>query len=230
MDSSFSYFSTLTMIDNYSITDSVIFAGCISTYSKASGATTVIARANNTDLQSSTTVNGPVTMWGQPIEVAFQQADLSYYTTSASSTSTSSTSSATAQPSSIPTTPSAATATSPPSTSSAVATGGLSPGAQAGIGACVGLVGLSLIGVALFLFWRKRRVVALDHQPTKVYFNETKEKEKGINNDNMLGELEQASRRPPELDSSTRAELSEYNGGRVELDSGASPPQRSLGR
>ncbi|KAJ3513109.1 hypothetical protein NM208_g15232 [Fusarium decemcellulare] len=47
-------------------------------------------------------------------------------------------------------------ATSQSSSDSASTSGGLSTGAQAGIGAGVGVVGLAIIGVALYL-WRRKR-------------------------------------------------------------------------
>lgn len=66
------------------------------------GPTTVFAEGDDDGFTSSldgiagmfTTVSGLITMWAQPITVAFQQNDLSLFTTSQSSTSQSSTSSA----------------------------------------------------------------------------------------------------------------------------------------
>lgn len=168
--SSFTYFSTLTTIDNIFPTTAVNFAGCISTYPKSSGATTVPARANDTDLLPSTTLTGPLTMWGQPIEVAFRQQDLSLYTMGTSSPA----SQTNIQPPSNPVTqaPPSIIHTLAPSNDS-----GLSAGAKAGIGIGVAGVGLALFGFALFLFRRGRRRARSGEQHLMGTFNESKEME-----------------------------------------------------
>ncbi len=228
LDSSFTYFSTITTIDNFSPTSALIFAGCISTYPESSGATTVPARANASDLLPSTTVSGPLTMWGQPIEVAFRQQDLSLYTTSTSSP----VSSANAQPSSNPVTQAAATATPlPPLTSPTSApsnNNSLSTGAKAGIGLGVAVIGMFLLGLALFLLWRRRRRARSEEQHLIGTFSETKEKEipcrEEVKERSQLAEFETL---PPELDSNARVELPDHHNAPVaEMESRKHLPPR----
>ena len=88
-DSDFIYTSILSQKDQFNTT-SVVWAGCLSTYYPDQGTTTVAARSSidNSGLNS-TTVAGPILMWGQPISVGFQQKDLALFITT-KSTSTSS--------------------------------------------------------------------------------------------------------------------------------------------
>lgn len=207
LDSSFTYFTTITTVDNVSPTSALIFAGCISTYPKSSGATTVPARVNDSDLSPSTTVSGPLTMWGQPIEVAFRQQDLSLYTTS----TTAPASSANAQPSSNPITQAAATSTPiPPLTSPTSApsnNNSLSTGAKAGIGLGVAAIGMFLLLLALFLLWRRRRRARSEEQHLMGTFSEPKEKEiPGREEAEERPQLAELETLPPELDSSARVE------------------------
>ena len=149
-------------------------------------------------------------MWGQPIEVAFRQQDLSLYTTSTSST----TSSASAQPSSKPVTQPAATTTPLPQstspTSSPSNSDNLSKGARAGIGLGAVVIGLSLLGFTLFLLWRRRRRAGSEKPGLAGAFGGSKEKEK------EMPWHEEPKRRPqlaeiecptPELDANTQIEL-----------------------
>lgn len=227
-NSSFTYFSTITTIDNFSPTSALIFVGCISTYPESSGVTTVPARANASDLLSSTTVSGPLTMWGQPIEVAFRQQDLSLYTTSTSAPA----SSANAQPSSNPVTQAAATVTSlPPLTSPTSApsnNNSLSTGAKAGIGLGVAVIGMFLLGFALFLLWRRGRRARSEEQHLSGTFSESKEKgiscREEANERSQLAELETL---PLELDSSAIVEIPDHHNAPVaEMESRKHLPSR----
>jgi LPXTG-motif cell wall-anchored protein len=152
--SGFTYYTTLTTINFFSST--TIFAGCLSIYPESSGATTVRARANDTDL-TTTAISGPISMWGQPVVVEFQQKDLTLFSTSTSSisSSTSSRSSGTASPSATTAQP-AITSTGSP-TPSTDPKSGLSTGAQAGIGVGVAIVALILLAIAAFFLRRKRK-------------------------------------------------------------------------
>ena len=156
-DSSLSYFSTVMTIDNFSPTIALIFAGCISTWPKASGVTTIPARANDPDILQAATVSGPLTMWGQPIEFAFQQKDLSRYTTNTSAP----TSSASAPPTSSPVMLAVATATSLLSVTSPTSAPGnynnknnnssFSTGTKAGIEIGVAVIAILMLVCAFFL-------------------------------------------------------------------------------
>lgn len=93
---------TYSSINHYS--RSAIFYGCISQYRRDAGATKVLGRADGTNLER-VYVTGPLTMWAQPISVAFREVDMTFFTTSTSS-----------QPSTI-SSPSIATAAASASTS-----------------------------------------------------------------------------------------------------------------
>ena len=171
MDSSFSYYTTHTTVENFLPTSSLMYAGCISTFPEASGATTVVARGND-DIVSTTIVSGPITMWGQPIEVAFQERDLPFYTTSTSASVLSSivSSSTKAQPSSNSILPAATTRVSvdqsrtPISVPSASSGGSTSMNAGASIGFT--LTGTFLVALALMLLWRRRQQAFCNEQRT----------------------------------------------------------------
>jgi LPXTG-motif cell wall-anchored protein len=172
--SGFTYYTTLTTINFFSST--TIFAGCLSIYPESSGATTVRARANDTDL-TTTAISGPISMWGQPVVVEFQQKDLTLFSTSAS---TSSTSSGTASPSATTAQP-AVTSTGSP-TPSTNPKSGLSTGAQAGIGVGVAIVALILLAIAAFFLRRKRKA---GQKPN----NESENKVELPTNESRPGEL-----------------------------------------
>ena len=74
---SFSYGSTYSSINNFG-SSSVLFMGCISSFS---GTTTIPARSGDSDLTTTTlyATGAPVTMWGQPITVEYEQKDLSLF-------------------------------------------------------------------------------------------------------------------------------------------------------
>ena len=132
----------------------MLFAGCVNQYPTDS-VTSVTARTNSTDLIG-VTITGPITMWAQPITVEYQNSDLSLFTS---------------VPSAAPsTTPTASPGASPPLSSHMTATqigssGGtsspssLSTGDKVGIGIGVTIGSLVLlIGLAIFIFLRKKRV------------------------------------------------------------------------
>lgn len=153
--SSINYFST-----------SAQFVGCVSTYPRAAGPTTVLGRANGADLNT-TTVTGPLTMWAQPFSVAYQQRDLALFTTTTSGSGASSpTSSGSASVTRSPTVSTASQTASPsPSGNSSAATasgsnsssGGLSGGAIAGIAIGAAAVLGLIVGLAIFFAFRRRK-------------------------------------------------------------------------
>lgn len=137
--------------------------GCLSTFT---GATSLAARAggeifSSTDTTSHTSISGTFQMWGQVLTVAFDNDQLSLYTTTTSSTPTSSSTAVTSTPTTAvsSTTSSASTNLSPTTTSSPSnhSSGGLSGGAKAGIAIAVVVGAFLLIGAA-FVWWRRRRI------------------------------------------------------------------------
>ena len=214
-NSSYSYITTFRTSENYTPTIPVGFAGCISTYSKSYGPTSVPGRSSDSSL-SRTVVTGPITMWAQPIQVAFQQKDLSLYTTG---TPTSFSSSTTAPPSSNSLTQVTMTATSlaPTTTPTSVPNdnGGLSSGAKAGIGIGAAVVGAFLIVLGLFLVWRRRKQRAYPEEqhiigPSGEYYGLTRSGENenayrdGTNRNSQRAEVGAPT---PELDSNARIEM-----------------------
>lgn len=93
-------------------------------------------------------------MWAQPITVAYQQRDVSLFSTSSSAASSSAAASSSQNGTAAATTASGAAATSSVSSDQS---SGLSTGAKAGIGVGVALGVLALLGVVLFLLFRRRK-------------------------------------------------------------------------
>ena len=93
--------------------------------------------------------------WAQPLTIAYQQRDVSLFSTSSSSSSASGSSSISSGSASSSATSSAAGASQTPSTGDSDA--GLSTGAKAGIGIGVALGALAVIGLAAFLLMRRRK-------------------------------------------------------------------------
>ena len=163
------------------------------------------------DLIPSTTVNGPLTMWGQAIVVARQDKDVSLLPITTSTTSLSSTAQAASTGSQIPEQTSAVTSATSLSTKQA---SGLSTGAKAGIviGAVVGA--LFLFGLAFGLLQRRRRKV----KKTSMYPNEFALKheehkpqaELSATREGRFGEMSELNA-PLELDSTARSELATAN-------------------
>ena len=169
----------------------------------------MLARANATDL-SSAVVTGPLTMWAQPIAVAFQQKDLPLFTTVTSAPDSSSTA---ARPSANPVTQVAATATSLAPTAPALIpndNGGLSSGAKAGIGVGAAVVVAFLIVLGLFLVWRRRKQRAYSEEqhmrrPSGEYYGQKDNAFRdGTNRNSQRAELGGLI---PELDSDARMEM-----------------------
>lgn len=135
-----------------------VFAGCLSVYTTITPLTTVLARVASTDL-ATTAVNGPLTMWAQPIFVRFQQQDLSLFPTSTA------TSTQGASPSRTPSQPSDISAVSPVPIRNPDP--GLSTGAKAGI--CVGssIGGLIVLFTIVCFFRRKRKARKDRMRPTQ---------------------------------------------------------------
>lgn len=152
----FSYLTTITTV-NHGGSTSLVFEGCVSTYDDGETDTTVAARAHNTDLNI-TSVSGPLTMWGQPVTVAFQSEDLTLFTTNTAAAVRSSTRSATPTPATRTETPTTPSPTAPAASETPAETAPLSSGAKAGIGVGAAAGALFLLAglVALFL-WRRRR-------------------------------------------------------------------------
>lgn len=96
---------------------------------------------------------GQVTMWAQPLTIAYQQRDLTLFSTS-SSVASSAAASSVASSANAAISGAAAALSSPSSSDN---DSGLSTGAKAGIGVGVALGALALLGLALFLLFRRRR-------------------------------------------------------------------------
>lgn len=153
--SSFSYYTVSSKQSGANFASSS-FVGCLSIFS---GTTTVQARSNDNDLNT-TSISGPVTMWAQPLVVQHHSSDLSLFAaTTTTSSSISPTSDATSASGS-----STASVVTPTSTSPASATtqagakgGGLSTGVKAGI--AIGAIGGFILLCILIAFplWRRRR-------------------------------------------------------------------------
>ncbi|KAK5999738.1 hypothetical protein QM012_005144 [Aureobasidium pullulans] len=151
------------------------FYGCTSIFTN-DGPTTVFASSGTNVITSSldgstaifTVVSGLITMWAQPITVAFQSSDLSLFTTSSpsissalsatiskSTSTSSSTSSSSSSGSSSTITSSGTVATTSPAATK-VPSSGPSDGVIAGI--VIGaMAAIALIASAIFLFRRQRR-------------------------------------------------------------------------
>ena len=127
----------------------MLFAGCTNTYPLASGSTVVPARSDTA--LNSTTVTGPIIMWGQPISVEFQQRDLTLFTTITS------TMASTAQPSNTATRPTVSPTVSMVSTS--LPNSGLSASAKAGISVAAVICALIVLGIIVFLILRRRKAM-----------------------------------------------------------------------
>ena len=131
----------------------------------------MVARGSD-DILSATVVSGPITMWGQPVEVAFQQRDLPFYTTSTFAPIPSSTASLStkARPSLEPELPAATTGIpihqlkTPISVPSASGSGSTSVKAGASLGFT--LTGTFLVAMALMLVWRRWQKAYSDKQRT----------------------------------------------------------------
>ena len=141
-------------------------AGCISTFS-SDITTTVLARPLGTLSPNTLTVTsiltgadlGQVTMWAQPITVAFQQRDLTLFSASTSPASPASTaafSGATSTSRSLPASASASVNGDAASQSSTEGPG-LSSGAKAGIGVGVALGVVAILCFAIFMLLRRRK-------------------------------------------------------------------------
>ena len=145
-------------------------------------------------------------MWAQPMQFAYQQKDLSLFTTSSSSAPLGS--SSTASPSQTPSAVAAATTSGPPSqsaTTTAIAVAGLSPGAKAGIAVGVIAAFLLLVGAGVFLFWRRRRAmksVGPDLRPDHISWPTTYSEEPKSRNSTVI-----APQSPQEIASNERHEL-----------------------
>ncbi|RAK97578.1 uncharacterized protein BO80DRAFT_414231 [Aspergillus ibericus CBS 121593] len=155
--SDFSYYTTPTTVGDL-ISTNVVFAGCLSMYPASAGETTVPCR-NDTAKTCTTVVSGPITMWAQPITVAFNAEQASEYSAITASTTTSSTTSQLSAGASVTMVQASATTTATTATATAASASGnngLSTGAKAGIGVGVA-VGALLIINFFALFWLKRR-------------------------------------------------------------------------
>ncbi|WPH02113.1 Hypothetical protein R9X50_00496800 [Acrodontium crateriforme] len=151
----FSYMVTFSSINYFST--SAEFEGCISTYNANANPTTVYARSNNADLNT-TVVSGPITMWAQPISVAYQTSDLALFTTTTSTSSSSASASSMGPTSTNSPTITPAPQASPPTASETIIhpKPALTNGAIAGVAIGGVLVLAILIGLGFFLRRRKR--------------------------------------------------------------------------
>jgi H+/gluconate symporter-like permease len=103
-------------------------------------------------------------MWAQPITVAFQQKDISIFTTSSTSTSLSATASSSTTSSGTSALGSVPPTTSPTQTQTPTPTPGISTGAIAGI--VVGAVALLALAIGASLFFRRKRSQSSRHSDT----------------------------------------------------------------
>ncbi|BCS25462.1 uncharacterized protein APUU_50173A [Aspergillus puulaauensis] len=164
--SNFAYYTILTTPNGYDST--MVFAGCTSTYPASSPATTVLARTAVTDTTTSA-VKGPVTMWAQPMTIAFAESDLSLFVTSSPTpTSTSRPDSGSIETVSSDG-PKSATAT-PDAPAATESSSSLSTGAKAGIGIGVGGAAVIIIILLSLWFYKSRQKksnarVATEHNP-----------------------------------------------------------------
>ena len=152
-------YSSFTYTTTISTSNPTLLAGCLSTL--ASGSVTEVPYYvdSSSSTLSVTTVTGPLTMWAQPMQFAYQQKDLALFITSTSTSSTSAPSSTT-QPSATltPITSTTSIPSSSQTSQSQVSTGadGLSRGGAAGVAVASTLVAISLLALAIFLLWRRR--------------------------------------------------------------------------
>jgi hypothetical protein len=146
----FSYSTILTTVNFAADSrDTMIFAGCISTYPASSPPTIVAGRTGMADLLSST-VKGPITMWAQPINVEFDEGDLGIFMKSSTSSSTIAT-----LPTSLGTTPAVSSLSSSTGAPQLSPSLGLSNGAKVGIGVGVA-IGFLVLALAVFFIRRHR--------------------------------------------------------------------------
>ncbi|KAJ5181493.1 hypothetical protein N7449_011640 [Penicillium cf. viridicatum] len=126
------------------------FGGCLSEFPSSSSTIVTVRQVS----QESTQVNGPVTMWAQPIQIELQASDKSLFVsaTTTSDTTTSSTQTGPASPN--PATP---TPANPAAPGTATETSGLSTGARIGVGVGVGAAGLIIIAALAFWLFRRRQ-------------------------------------------------------------------------
>ncbi|KAL4805599.1 hypothetical protein BDV18DRAFT_161248 [Aspergillus unguis] len=127
-----------------------VYAGCTSMLPE--GNTTTIPVRQETTV---TEVNGPITMWAQPLIVALEASDSSLFVTP----STSSTPAVPRETSTIPS-PTATETDSAPDTQRTTNTssgGGLSTGAGIGIGVGVGVGGFAVFAAVGLWIWRSRK-------------------------------------------------------------------------
>lgn len=109
------------------------FNGCISTFQSDANPTQVVCRTNNQDLKS-TVVTGPISMWAQPISVAYRQADLGLFTTATSSISSStSTSASTPSSTTMPTSSNAPTNMMVPAAATTAAASSSTPSSEVAV-------------------------------------------------------------------------------------------------
>ncbi|OQD61090.1 hypothetical protein PENPOL_c018G00220 [Penicillium polonicum] len=126
------------------------YGGCISHFPSSSSTIVTVRQVS----QESTQVNGPVTMWAQPIQIELQASDISLFVsaTTTSDTTTSSTQTGAASPN--PATP---TPANPAAPDTGTETSGLSTGARIGVGVGVGAAGLIIIAALAFWLFRRRQ-------------------------------------------------------------------------
>jgi hypothetical protein len=142
--SGFTYFTQTTTPNYITGATPTEFAGCLSLF-PTSSVTAVPARDGNTDL-TSITVEGPLTMWAQPITVIYRNEDVSLFALPTDMTST-----IAAGPTSL--------STSHPSTSTSSAASqpnkSLPGGLIGGVGTAAG-IGVFLLLACVFIFARRR--------------------------------------------------------------------------
>ncbi|KUM65827.1 hypothetical protein ACN42_g1271 [Penicillium freii] len=134
------------------------YGGCISHFPSSSSTIVTVRQVS----QESTQVNGPVTMWAQPIQIQLQASDSSLFvsaTTTSDTTASGQTTATTSSTQTGPTSPNPATPTgaNPAAPGTGTETSGLSTGARIGVGVGVGAAGLIIIAALAFWLFRRRQ-------------------------------------------------------------------------
>ncbi|KAJ9489921.1 hypothetical protein VN97_g3359 [Penicillium thymicola] len=128
------------------------FGGCVSEFPSSSSTIVTVRQVS----QESTQVNGPVTMWAQPIQIELQASDKSLFV---SATTTSDTTTSDSSPQTGPASPNPATPkpANPAAPGTGTESSGLSTGARIGVGVGVGAAGLIIIAALAFWLFRRRQ-------------------------------------------------------------------------
>ncbi|CAI7609169.1 unnamed protein product [Penicillium palitans] len=135
---------------------STTFGGCISEFPSSSSTIVTVRQVT----EESTQVNGPVTMWAQPIQIELRASDRSLFvsaTTTSDTTTSGQTTATTSSTQTGPASPASPTPANPAAPGTGTETSGLSTGARIGVGVGVGAAGLIIIAALAFWLFRRRQ-------------------------------------------------------------------------